>query len=126
MGTCIKCGAAIPRGFLPCKECGHRQHTDDIPEGASVVTGDWDTQEVHVDSEALYNPYDSGDFAWGTEGNGSERLAMALLLQVTSEGEARQMSPIFAREIIARIGKMSFSLPLLETAKAFLNLYARV
>ena len=126
MGTCIRCGAAIPRGFLPCKECGHRQHTDTIPEGASVVTGDWDTKKVHVDGEVLDNPYDSGDFAWGTEGNGAERLAMALLLKVTGEGEARQMSSVFAREIIARIGNMSFCLPLLETAKTFLNLYARV
>ena len=126
MGICIECGAAIPRGFLPCKKCGSRQHTEDVPEGASAVIGNWNTKTVCVDDEPLDNPYDSGSFGWGTEGSESERLAMALLLKVTGEGEARQMSSIFAHEIIARIGNMSFYLPLLETAKAFLNLYARV
>ena len=84
----------------------------------SIIDGDWETREVCIDgkllspvrSQKVWNHSPDG-FAWGYGGSGPAQLALAFLLEATTEDEAKKYYQDFKFNIISAISQKDFELP---------------
>lgn len=83
-----------------------------------TIKGIWKTREVYIDeralkpnrSQAIYNHSPDG-FNWGYGGSGPAQLALALLLEFTSEENATRYYQKFKWDVIAKLPKKDFEIP---------------
>ena len=83
----------------------------------SIIDGDWETKEVSIDGKLLSPArslkvcnHSPDGFCWGYGGSGPAQLALALLLIIITEEEARKYYQYFKFDIIAGLSQGDFEL----------------
>jgi hypothetical protein len=80
-----------------------------------TLSGDWQTRNVRLDGNNLFpnrsqriRNHSPDGFSWGYGGSGPAQLALAILLEIIPETEARMYYQEFKSKFVAALPRESF------------------